>query len=182
MSSDTIERIIQSAENQARTGGYHGFSFREIAKDIGIKSASIHYHFPTKTDLATELAKRYTEKFNGHLQAISDTDKGLEEQLSSYTALFYHAIKNDQKMCLCGLFAAESEVLPKEVQTATRQFFEAQIQWLTDLMLHHRIDLAEDKAIGLLANLEGAMLLAKTFDSEDMFTRAINIQRYLANT
>lgn len=102
MSSDTIERIIQSAENQARTGGYHGFSFREIAKDIGIKSASIHYHFPTKTDLAAELAKRYTEKFNGHLQAISDTDKGLEEQLSSYTALFYHAIKNDQKMCLCG--------------------------------------------------------------------------------
>ena len=31
-----------------RRGGFHGFSFRDLAADVGIKSASVHYHFPIK--------------------------------------------------------------------------------------------------------------------------------------
>lgn len=178
MSSDTIDRIIASAENQARSGGYNAFSFREIAKEIGIKSASIHYHFPTKENLATELAKRYTEKFNQHLSVITESRGNLQQQLSDYADLFYFALKNDQKMCLCGLFAAEMDVLPEDVQTATRLFFEAQITWLSTLLSTNGIASADTEAVKLLANMEGAMLIAKAFDSEDYFKRAIDLTVY----
>jgi TetR/AcrR family transcriptional repressor of nem operon len=128
MSSDTIKRIIQSAKSQAQSGGYNAFSFCEIAKEIGIKSASIHYHSPTKADLAAELVQRYTDNFNQHLQVISESNGSTEQQLSDYAALLYHALKIDQKMCLGRMFTAEIDVLPDGVKTATRQFFEAQIQ------------------------------------------------------
>jgi len=57
------EALLNAAESKARLGGYSNFSFRELANEVGIKSASVHYHFPTKEDLGTELAKRYTEYF-----------------------------------------------------------------------------------------------------------------------
>ncbi|MDF2795086.1 MAG: transcriptional regulator, TetR family [Pseudomonas orientalis] len=55
---------MTAARKMVQTRGYNGLSFRELAKEVGIKSASIHYHFPTKGDLGAALAKRYTE--DGH--------------------------------------------------------------------------------------------------------------------
>jgi len=178
MSSDTIDRIIETAESQARTGGYNAFSFREIAKEVGIKSASIHYHFPTKADLAKELARHYTEKFVYHLNDISASSNGLNRQLSDYSDLFYQALKTDQKMCLCGLFAAEMDVLPEEVKAETRFFFEANLNWLKDLFTSYNIADSNAKAMNLLANMEGAMLLGKAFESEDYFRQAINLESF----
>ncbi len=57
------EQILDAAERMARTGGYNAFSFREIAKEVGIKAASVHYHFPGKQDLGAAIAKRYTDRF-----------------------------------------------------------------------------------------------------------------------
>ena len=54
------EQILDAAEKRARMAGYHGFSFRDVAEDVGIKSSSVHYHFPTKGDLCEALARRYT--------------------------------------------------------------------------------------------------------------------------
>ncbi|MGH1441270.1 MAG: TetR/AcrR family transcriptional regulator [Cellvibrionaceae bacterium] len=178
MSSDTIDRIIETAESQARTGGYNAFSFREIAKEIGIKSASIHYHFPTKADLAKALAHRYTEKFVEHLNTISSDKSELHSQLASYADLFYHALKQDQKMCLCGLFAAEMDVLPDEVKKETRLFFEANLTWIESILKTHGIGNTKTKAMNLLANMEGAMLLGKAFESEEYFRQAIDLESF----
>lgn len=41
-----------------RNGGYGGFSFRDLAAEIGIKSASVHNHFPTKAAMAAAVARR----------------------------------------------------------------------------------------------------------------------------
>lgn len=178
MASETIDRILQSAEDQARSGGYNAFSFREIAKEIGIKSASIHYHFPTKADLAAVLARRYTDKFIAHLNAIEDKGGSLFDTLSDYADLFYHALKTDQKMCLCGLFAAEMDVLPTEVQQETRGFFEANLNWLEKQLTAHQVAEPKTQAMQLLAKMEGAMLLGKAFESEDYFRQAIDLSSY----
>lgn len=178
MSSDTVERIIRSAENQARSGGYNAFSFREIAKEIGIKSASIHYHFPTKADLAAELARRYTQKFSASLDEISASKKNLHSKLTRYVDLFHYALKTDQKMCLCGVFAAEMDVLPEDVQQSTRAFFETNLQWLETLLTDHDIASPKTRAMQLLANMEGAMLLSKAFDSKTHFKQAIDLSAF----
>jgi len=50
--SDIKTAILNAAERRMQFGGFGGFSFREIAADVGIKSSSVHYHFPTKENRA----------------------------------------------------------------------------------------------------------------------------------
>ncbi len=56
--SDVKTAIMDAAERRMQLGGFGGFSFREIAADVGIKSSSVHYHFPTKEDLAAAVIRR----------------------------------------------------------------------------------------------------------------------------
>jgi TetR/AcrR family transcriptional repressor of nem operon len=57
--SDVKAAIMDAAERRMQQGGFGGFSFREIAADVGIKSSSVHYHFPTKEDLAAAVIHRW---------------------------------------------------------------------------------------------------------------------------
>ncbi|GCD57345.1 hypothetical protein NBRC3222_2682 [Acetobacter pasteurianus NBRC 3222] len=55
------EAILAAARKAAQTRGYNGLNFRELAKEVGIKPASIYYHFPSKADLGMAVARRYWE-------------------------------------------------------------------------------------------------------------------------
>ena len=46
------DEILEVGQELIQTVGYDGFSYRDIADRVGIKSASVHYYFPAKTDLA----------------------------------------------------------------------------------------------------------------------------------
>lgn len=183
MPSDTVEKIIKSAEQQARSGGYNGFSFREIAKEIGIKSASIHYHFPTKADLATELTKRYTERFEQRLVEIAGKNKTLHSKLLAFANEFYEAAKTENKMCLCGLFTAEIDILPDTVTDKLQHFFKMNEQWLIAQLTEHKAPMRGEQtpqkvALQLIANMEGAILLAKAFNSPNYFDHAVDLTAF----
>jgi TetR/AcrR family transcriptional repressor of nem operon len=183
MPSDTVEKIILSAEKQARSGGYNGFSFREIAKEIGIKSVSIHYHFPTKADLATELTRRYTERFENKLNAIASANKTLHRKLLAYAIEFYEAAKSENEMCLCGLFTAEIDILPDAVTDKLQQFFKLNEQWLIVQLIQHDTPLQGEQtpqkvALQLIATMEGAILLAKDFKSQNYFHDAVDLSAF----
>ncbi|WP_298775650.1 TetR/AcrR family transcriptional regulator [uncultured Shewanella sp.] len=166
--SPTVERIIESAESQIRAGGYNAFSFREIAKQIGIKSASIHYHFPTKPDLAILVANRYTRSFQDQLKLIEQKTLLPKERLMDYINLFRHAIKVDKRMCLCGILASETYALPEALQVEVKQFFTMNIEWLKQNLFNHS-DTGIAQATQLLACLEGSLLLANAMKSDDVF-------------
>ena len=53
------DEILEVGQELIQTVGYDGFSYRDIADRVGIKSASVHYYFPAKTDLAEAVAKQY---------------------------------------------------------------------------------------------------------------------------
>jgi TetR/AcrR family transcriptional repressor of nem operon len=61
--NETAERLMDLAEARIREAGYRGFSFRDLAAEIGIKSASVHHHFPTKAGMAAAVARRYGDRF-----------------------------------------------------------------------------------------------------------------------
>ena len=61
--SETAERLMDLAEAHIRNAGYGHFSFRDLAAEIGIKSARVHHHFPTKATMAAAVARRYGDRF-----------------------------------------------------------------------------------------------------------------------
>jgi len=160
-----------------REGGYHGFSFREIAADVGIKSASVHHHFPAKEDLASAVVDDYTERLIETLGDPCDPRQATTALLERYVGLFRHALIDDQRMCLCGLLGSETRALPDRVGAGTRNFFRRHIEWLTNVFHADASQTdraaAEDKAMRFVASLEGALLVAQSLGDTDVFERIV---------
>ncbi len=168
--TDSAARILDVAERMARQGGYNGFSYREIAKEIGIKAASVHYHFPTKEDLGVALTKRYSDRFLnalGNPTAYGSADAALQR----FTELFRIALLEHKLMCLCGVLAAEADNLPAPVAKEARGFFEATLTWLTEALQSDGtgVERARAKAVQVLASFEGALILARSLEDATIF-------------
>lgn len=162
------DRILDAAEARARRGGYNAFSFREIAQDVGVSSAAIHYHFATKADLGQTLAERYTARA---LERLGDpTEWDGPEAVARVYALFRDALIEDDQMCLCGLFAAERDILPEGVDDAVVGFFKAILAYLDSATESVP---AREAPEATIAKLEGALILARTMRDVSIFDRAI---------
>jgi AcrR family transcriptional regulator len=61
------EEILQVAEALLREEGLSGFSMRAIADRVGIKLASLQYHFPSKGELMEALVERSAEMYHADL-------------------------------------------------------------------------------------------------------------------
>ncbi|MBY5931487.1 TetR/AcrR family transcriptional regulator [Tateyamaria omphalii] len=158
------DEIMDVAERMIRTHGYNGFSFREIAAEVGVKSASVHYHFATKADLAAAVARRFRERFEAELAERSTADSN---PLSDWRDLFRGALADDGLMCLCGILAVGGNDLPLEVAQEARQFMLDGIDAISNLDGFS----AEDGA-RIMAQLEGAMLLARSLGDPTVFDKA----------
>lgn len=162
------DRILDAAEARVRRGGYNAFSFRELAADVGIKSSSIHYHFPTKPLLAEALARRYTERVRERLGDVIGMSAG--EAKSRVSALFRDALVKDDCMCLCGLLGAERDALPPGVNAAVADFFRLIIAYLRTAFARTA---HTEPPEAVLAQLEGALILARSLRDVAIFDAAL---------
>ena len=159
------DKILAVAEARLRSDGYGAVSFRELANDVGIKSASVHYHFPHKEDLGVAVVNAYTAKVFEVLDAVNPDAKP-KQKLSGYIDVFRQALIRDNAICLCAMLGAEAKGLPLQVTEAVRAFFTANINWLDEALAdaHRKPGSAE-----IVAALEGSMLLANTLNDIAMF-------------
>src|ERR1700751_188193 len=171
----TRSRILDVAEQLVQTRGFNGFSYADISAELGITKASLHYHFATKADLGRTLVARYTEGFGVALERIATTFADAPAQLRAYAEL-YSSVLREERLCLCGMVAAEYATLPVPMQEALRVFFELNERWLTRLLeagqragtLTPRAS-PGDAARLLVGALEGAMLVARTYGDPARF-------------
>jgi TetR/AcrR family transcriptional repressor of nem operon len=161
--SDIAAAILDAAERRIREAGYNGFSFRDLAADVGVKSSSVHYHFPTKEQLAAAVARRYTERFIVSVGAEMDSG---HDVMSAWRRVFRRAWVEDGRMCLCGILGVMSQDLPEEVASEVRRFFKVGL----DALVAANVSRAD--AIKLLAGLEGAMLMANALGDVSVFDQA----------
>lgn len=178
MSGLTAERVLDVAQELIQTRGYNGFSFRDIAEAIDIKSASIHYHFPSKGDLGVALVARYCSLFGEELAEVRRRQATAPKRLKCFIALFRRTL-TEQRLCLCGVLAAERGSLPGEVNAEVSAFFKLCEDWLIEVLKEGRaageIEFrgpAQALADHLIALLEGAMMMALSLDDLDRFDKA----------
>jgi TetR/AcrR family transcriptional repressor of nem operon len=177
----TTDRILDVAERLVQTRGFNGFSYADIATQLGITKASLHYHFATKAQLGRTLVARYTDAFEGALQKITAEEPEAPARLRAYVQLYTNVI-SDGRMCLCGMVAAEYGTLPAPMQNAIRLFFEFNENWLARVLEHGsqqgRLALRvapRDMARMLVGALEGEMLVARTYGDAGRFESAARL-------
>jgi TetR/AcrR family transcriptional repressor of nem operon len=176
----TRDQVLDVAERLVQTRGFNGFSYADIAAELGITKASLHYHYPTKTDLGCAIIERYKQRFGSALAQIGAAGLPASRQLNSYVQL-YAGVLQSGRLCLCGMLAAEYATLAEPMRQAIRGFFEANEAWLARLLESGREagDLtfdgdANEAANALTCTLEGAMLLARSYGDVTRFETAAN--------
>jgi TetR/AcrR family transcriptional repressor of nem operon len=133
--SETAEQILDLAEMLIQTRGYSAFSYQDIAGSLGIRKASIHYHFPSKTDLGTAVVDRYVARFGAALTAIAeDPSQTSMAMLDFYIEPYIGYAKRADQVCLCGALAGEILALPPELRSRVDGFFRAHQAWLTGIL------------------------------------------------
>jgi TetR/AcrR family transcriptional repressor of nem operon len=175
----TSQQILDIAQRLVQTRGFNAFSYADIAAALGITKASLHYHFASKASLGVSLIERYGLNF-GQLLAGIDRDGGrAPDKLRRYAGI-YAAVLVDDRMCLCGMLAAEFETLPRAMQVTLESFFDMNEAWLARVLEEGRAEgsltvsgSGDDAAQYIIGTLEGVMILARSDGGVARFEAAV---------
>ena len=158
--SDVATAILDAAERHIRVGGFSGVSHRILAEEVGVKSSSVHYHFPTKDRLAAAVINRYRENVSDHIDQLfakeSDPVKVMAEA-------FRTPVVMEERLCPCITLGAELNDLPPETQGEVKGYYQ---MWIDRLVAK---GLPETDARSFLSTLLGAQLLASVFRDVSMY-------------
>jgi TetR/AcrR family transcriptional repressor of nem operon len=161
---DVKTAILDAAERRIQLGGFGGFSFREIATDVGIKSSSVHYHFPTKEDLAAAVIRRWGEETSKFVDEALQKDS---DPVRVWTKAFRSTALSEGRMCPCTVLGAASQDLPPQVAKEVKAFF----QMCLDKMVAERVPL--NTAAEVLSTITGALVVANALGDPAAYDRAI---------
>ena len=161
--SDVKTAIMDAAERRMQLGGFGGFSFREIAADVGIKSSSVHYHFPTKEDLAAAVIRRWAEETSKFIDEELEKD---QDPVRAWTNAFRGTALSEGRMCPCTVLGAASQDLPPEVAREVKGFFKMCLDKLV------AEGLSANNAAEVLSTITGALVVANALRDTAEYDRA----------
>ena len=166
---DTKTRILDEAQALVQRLGANGMSYKHVSEAVGIRKASIHHHFPTKTALLSELLERYTSTFLEAVDDLISRDLSDAEKLKRYLRLFEKPYQDGpDRTCLCAMLATEIESLEEEPTELLRGFFAENHKRLSALLGSGRrsgefVFAGTPSALAhtVFALLEGALLMTR---------------------
>jgi TetR/AcrR family transcriptional repressor of nem operon len=183
--SETAEQILDLAETLIQTRGYSAFSYQDIADSLGIRKASIHYHFPSKADLGVAVVDRYIARFGEGLTAIADDQsQSSMTMLDFYVQPYLQFASTPDRVCLSGALAGEMLALPPKVRERVDHFFQTHQAWLTKILKRGvaRGEFvlpapAPKMARFVFGALQGALLVKRTTDDLSQLNDVIAVMK-----
>ena len=73
--ANTRSSILDVGERLVQVRGFNGFSYADVAAELSVTKASLHYHFPSKAELGEALIARYAERSRTRLQPSTQTSR-----------------------------------------------------------------------------------------------------------
>ena len=176
--TDTAARILDTAEALVQTRGFSGFSYADVATQLRVTTANLHYHFGSKAELGEALVRRYRTRFAEALAGIGARPVKATTKLAAYVRIYADVLRLN-RMCLCGMLAAGYETLPGPMRSEVVRFFDDNEEWLVSVLEQGREEgsftftgAASVVAQSIVSGLEGAMLIARPFGDVERFERA----------
>ena len=168
---DTRTRILDLAETLLLERGFNAFSYQHLAKELGMKPAAIHYHYPSKDDLGTALVARQLRRLRKWRTLPRLTDLQPAQQLEALLAVYDNHLGHDRRVCQFGALAADFRTLPAAMQAELRTFNRELTEWLAEVLAVGRatgelrfVGSPTAKATQVLTVLAGALQVARVHD------------------
>ncbi len=173
----TADRIIAAGRQLIMRRGYNGFSYADISDAINIRKASIHHHFPAKTDLVIAVLAEWQEAFAADVATLEASGADAIAQLRAYIGHWERCIADDTApFCVAGMLGAELPSLPEEVAQGVRAFFDSLTSWLEQVLESGvKGDLIKlnasvhAEAATLVSLVYGAMLASRAYANVALF-------------
>lgn len=165
---DTKTHIMDIARRMTMQQGFDAFSYRDISEEIGIKTSSIHYYFPSKQDLAEALVDDYIDYLSQGLQNINESLPNGYERFKAMLELMIATSGQEKQLCLCGMLSANMHAVSEPARHKLGEFFQRFETWTTETLkqgvqdgsVHHLVR-PVSTAAEMVAAIEGAMLIAR---------------------
>lgn len=184
--TDTKKLILDIAEDLLLDRGYNGFSYKDISTSLNIKNASIHYHFPAKTDLGVAIIQRATKRFEKWAGYIDGKDLPYSKKLDEFFLLFKRFVEQNQQICLGGALETDFKTLPEEMQEETRLFISGTLSWLENFLAQGRKKgdfnfpgTAKDQALLMIACVQGVIQIVRVTTPSSFDEAVKQIKRYV---
>ncbi|MDE1991761.1 MAG: TetR/AcrR family transcriptional regulator [Rhizobiaceae bacterium] len=158
--SDVATALLDAAERHIRVGGYGAFSFRDLASEVGVKSSTVHYHFPTKEKLAASVIDRYTARVSEYLDEMFKKEP---DPIKVATEAFGAPVHSKDRLCPCVVMGAAIFDLPPEVSMKVQAYYK---MWFDKLEAN---GVPRDKASVLVSTLVGGQLMAAVENRTDAY-------------
>lgn len=177
---DTRTAILEHAERAARQKGHNGFSFGHIARDVGIRKASMFHHFPTKPDLLVAVFTRYSQRFYAWFDGMDKSESNGAASIAAYLAETRATIEDGESICLSIALCVDREALEKQLIDDVKEFQTRNLTWLTQAFARGRNDGSvsgvsdpESEAMACLAQVDGAIVMSRLHKDTSYFDRAL---------
>jgi len=169
--ADTRVRILDLAESLLLERGFNAFSYQHIARELGIKPAAIHYHYPSKDDLGTAIVARQLRRLRKWRDLPRVADLPPNEQFEALLEVYDNHLGHDRRVCLFSALAADFRTLPVPMQVELRTFHRELTEWLAQVLAVGRataslrfVGSPAAKAAQVLTTLAGALQVARVHD------------------
>lgn len=179
---NTQQKLVDSARQLIQMRGYNGFSYADVAEQVQVKKASIHHHFPSKSDLAKAVVERSRGIITEQTKSLAGGAFDPEEQLAMYTGYWEKCIADaSAPFCVAGMLATELPTLPDDLAEAVRAHFRDLSNWLETLLTRGaqmgRFSLqgsARLEAESFMSLVYGAMLTARAYGEPKVFADIVD--------
>jgi len=167
----TREQILQVARELIQTRSYLGFSFQDVADQVGIRKASLYHHFPTKEALGVEVLRTATQAFKDWTAAKPRTPQAA---LEAYFRMYRNGLRAGESVCPAGALAPGWDCIDEELRGAVRDLRATQILWLSGVLGGLAPGgRAAASAAYVFAVCQGALLAARMTGRVEDFDEAI---------
>ena len=163
----TATQLLDAAQLLVQERGFNAFSYKDLASAVGIRTASIHYHFQTKADLGKALMVRYLAQLEQTLGEFDRKGGKNRSKLKKFIGL-YRATEERGAICLCGSLAADLKTLPEDLQSVVTAYLDESEKWVIEKIRNGVRSgefalggTAASLASTLVAGLQGGLILAR---------------------
>jgi TetR/AcrR family transcriptional repressor of nem operon len=170
----TREEIIRLGDQLIRDKGYNAFSFYDISKKLKIKNASIHYHFPTKTDLGVSIVKNHNEKLERLKESMDEKSPLLK--LKAFLSV-YDQIKSEGRVCIVGSLATDLNTVDTKMEKELKDLASKILEWVTGILKEGKAKKIfafegspRTKALMIISNMLAALQLSRLTGDKDFYT------------
>lgn len=168
-------QVITSLLRAFRRNGYDGASLSRLSEETGLRRASLYHHFPGgKEDMARAVVTSAAQDFGDIVLAPLKAPGTPRERLESMMAALSTFYDGGKEACILALMTVGDgrEVFAPEVRAGLRGWIEALVAVLCEAGQTEAV--ARDRAQDAVAQVQGALVLARGLNDTGVFQRLID--------